>query len=163
MATMATSTVPTFSEVNRKQAFDGWMQELALEATCGYYDLEMFLEDLADYLRPEMEKMLEGKDANILFWWSVRVNYNRPWAIDVGVDGCFGFPDDEDDEDHAMTVYLDSGKIQVRNRGQLAAKMKEAIQLILQKHNGPIRGETNLVLESIGDVCFKVINNSKKV
>ena len=66
--TTATPTTPTFSEVNRKQAFDGWMQEVALEATIQDYDLEMFLDDLADYLRPEMEKMLEGKDGNILFW-----------------------------------------------------------------------------------------------
>ena len=75
MANMATPTMPTFNEVNRKQAFDGWMQEVALESTCGYHDLEMFFDDLADFLRSEMEKMLEGKDVNILFWWSVRVNY----------------------------------------------------------------------------------------
>ena len=128
--TTATATTPPFSEVNRKQAFDGWMQEVALEATCDYYDLEMFLEDLADYLRREMEKMLEGKDANILFWWSVRVNYNRPWARDDDdeddEEDCFGLHDDEDDEHHGTSVYIHSGKLQVRNRGQLAVKMEEA-------------------------------------
>ena len=146
MATMttttATATMPPFSEVNRKQAFDGWMQEVALEATSQYYDLEMFLDDLAEYLRPEMEMMLEGKDGNILFWWSVRVNYDDPRG-DVDEDDeedCFGLNDDEDDEHQGMSVYLHSGKLQVRNRGQLAGKMQEAKQLILQRNNGPIRG-----------------------
>ena len=124
----------------------------------------MFLDDLADFLRPEMEKMLEVKDAYILFWRSVRVNFYDPRARDVDEDeeDCFGLNDDEDDEHHGTSVYLHSGKLQVRNRGQLAAKMEEAKQLILQKHNGPIQGKTNLVLESIGDVCFNVINNPKK-
>ena len=171
MATMTTTTttsiatMPSFNEVNRKQAFDGWMQEVALESTCGYHDLEMFLDDLADYLRPEMEKMLEGKDANILFWWSVRVNYYDPRASDVDEDDeddCFGLNDDEDDEHQGTSVYLHSGKHQVRNRGQLVGKMEEAKRSILQKNNGPIRGKTNLMIESIGDICFKVINNAKK-
>ena len=163
--TAAIATMPSFNEVNRKQAFDGWMQEVALESTCGYHDLEMFLDDLADYLRPEMEKMLEGKDANILFWWSLRVNYYDPWTRDDDEDDeedCFGLNDNEDDEHQGMSVYLHSGKLQVRNRAQLTGKMEEAKRLILQRNNGPIRGKTNLVLESIGDVCFKVINNAKK-
>ena len=62
-----------------------------------------------------------------------------------------------------MSVYLHSGKLQVRNRGQLARKMEEAKQLILQRNSGPVRGNTNLVIESVGDVCFKVINNANKV
>ena len=125
----------------------------------------MYLDDLAEYLRPEMEQMLDGKDGGILFGLSVRVNYNGPWARDVDEDeeDCFDLHDDEDDEDHAMSLYLHSGKLQVRNRGQLAGKMEEAKQLILQSNNGPIRGKTNLVIESVGDVRFKVINNAKKV
>ena len=126
----------------------------------------MFLDDLTEYLRPEMENMLEGKDGNILFWWSVRVNYNGPWVRDVDEDDeedWFGLHDDEDDEHHAMSVYLHSGKLQIRNRGHLAGKMQEAKQLILQRNSSPIRGKTNLVIKSVGDVCFKVINNTKKV
>ena len=162
--TTATPTTPTFSEVNRKQAFDGWMQEVALEASSQYYDLEMYLDDLTEYLSPQMEKMLDGKDGGILFWWSVRVNYNRPWARDVDEDDeedCFGLHDDED-EDHAMTVYLHSGKLQVRNRGQLVGRLEEAKERILERNSGPIRGRTNLYIESIGDVCFNLVNNTKK-
>ena len=123
------------------------------------------MDGLADYLRPEMEKMLEGKDANILFWWSVRVNYYDPRASDDEDDeeDCFGLNHDENDEHQGASVYLNSGKLQVRDRGQLVGKMEEAKQLILQKNNGPIRGKTNLVIESIGDVSFKLINNTKKV
>ena len=126
----------------------------------------MFLDDLAEYLRPEMEKILEWKNGNILFWWSVRVNSNGPWARDVDEDDeedWFGHHDDEDDEHHALSVYLHSDKLQVRNRGQLTVKMEEAKQLILQTKSGPIRGKTNLVIKSVGDVCFKVINNANKV
>ena len=63
--TTATPTPTTFSEVNRKQAFDGWMQEVALEASKQYNGLELYLDDLIEYLRPEMEKMLDGKDGGI--------------------------------------------------------------------------------------------------
>ena len=108
--------------------------------------------------------MLEGKDANILFWWSVRVNYDDPRGDvdDDDEEDCFGLHDDEDDEQDATSVYLHSGKLQVRNRGQLVGKIEEAKRSILQKNNGPIRGKTNLMIESIGDICFKVINNAKK-
>ena len=119
------------------------MQEVALEASKQYNDLKLCLDDLTDYLRPEMEKMLDGKDGGLQFWWSLRVNYNGPWARDVDEDDeedWLGLHDDEDDEQDAMSVYLHSGKLQVRNRGQLAGKMEEAKQLILQRNNGPIRG-----------------------
>ena len=44
-ATPATTT-STLSEVNRKQAFDGWIQEVAFEASKQYKDLELFLDEL---------------------------------------------------------------------------------------------------------------------
>ena len=95
----------------------------------------------------------------------MRVNYYDPRASDVDEDDeddCFGLNDDEDDEHQGTSVYLHSGKHQVRNRGQLVGKMEEAKRSILQKNNGPIQGKTNLMIESIGDICFKVINNAKK-
>ena len=99
------------------------------------------------------------------YFGGLRVNYYDPWTRDDDEDDeeyCFGPNDDEYDEHQGMSVYLHSGKIQVRNRGQLAGKMEEAKRSILQKNNGPIQGKTNLVIETIGDVCFKVINNAKK-
>ena len=53
-ATRITPTTSTISEVNRKQAFEGWIQEVALEASKQYNDLEFFLDDLIEDLRPEM-------------------------------------------------------------------------------------------------------------
>ena len=124
------------------------------------------MDDIIEYLRPEMEKMLGGNDGGILFCWSVRVNYNGPWVRDVEQDGDeqeVGLNDDQDDEHDAMSVYLHSSKIQVRNGGKLARKMQEANQVILQRNIGPIRGETNLLIESVGDGCFNVINNANKI
>ena len=124
--TTATPRTSTFNEVNRKQAFDGWIQEVAVEASKQYNDLELYLDDLTEYLRPEMEKMLEGKDRNILFWWSVRVNYNGPWARDVDEDDeedWFGLPDDEDNEHHAMSVYLHSGSVGLTTSGPMLRKI----------------------------------------
>ena len=100
------------------------------------------------------------------YFGGLRVNYYDPWASDDDdeddEEDCFGLNHDEDDEHQGMSVYLHSGKLQVRNRGQLVGKMEEAKQLILQKNNGPIRGKTNLYIKSIGDVCFKVIDNTRK-
>ena len=68
------------------------------------------------------------------YFGGVRVNYKGPWARDVDEDDeedWFALHDDEDDEHDAKSVYLHSGKLQVRNRGQLAWKMEEVKQLIL--------------------------------
>ena len=71
--------------------------------------------------------------------------------------------DDDDDDDDETPVYLHSGKVQIQNRDQLAGKMAEARQLILEWNSGSIRGKSNLVIESIGDVCLKVVNNANKI
>ena len=71
--------------------------------------------------------------------------------------------DDDDDEDDETPVYLHSGKLQIQNRDQLSGKMAEAPQVIIERNSGSIRGKSNLVIESIGDVCFKVVNNANKI
>ena len=61
--------------------------------------------------------MVDGENGGILFWSRVRVNYNGPWARDVDEDDeedWFGLHDDEDDAHDAMSVYLHTGKLQVR-------------------------------------------------
>ena len=71
--------------------------------------------------------------------------------------------EDDDDDDEETPVYLHSGKLQIQNRHQLPDKRAEARQLILERNSGSIRGKSNLVIESIGDVCFKVVNNANKI
>ena len=72
--------------------------------------------------------------------------------------------DDEDDDENDVTAaYLHSGKLQIQKRDQLSGKMAEARQLIFERNSGNIRGKSNLVIESIGDVCCMVVKNAKKI
>ena len=80
----------TFHEVERKQAFEGVVQEVLLAPSKQYNDLELYLDGLMEYLHPQMDKMLRAKGRGMVFWWSVQVNYNTPLAKDV----------EEDDEQH---------------------------------------------------------------
>ena len=159
-----------FQEVNRKQAFNGLVQEVILEPSKQYNDLELYLDDLVEYLHPQMDKMLQSKGRGIQFWWSVQVKYSKPLMTTVDNDEeenwfrCHDDDDDDDeDEDDATPVYLHSGKLQIQNRDQLANKMDESRQIILERNSGSIRGKSNVIIESIGDVCFKVVNNANKI
>ena len=150
----------TFHDVERKQAFDGVVQEVLLEPSKQYNDLELYLNDLMEYLHPQMDKMLSAKGRGIIFWWSVQVNYNAPLVKDVDEDDeeqWFDLHDDDDDE--VRPVYLHSGKLQIPNTDFLAAKMAEARQIILERNSVSIRGKSNVVIDSIGNVCFKLVNN----
>ena len=48
----------TFQEVDRKQAFNGLIQQVDLEPSKKYSDLELYLGDLMEYLHPQMDKFL---------------------------------------------------------------------------------------------------------
>ena len=67
---------------------------------------------------------------------------------------------DEDDDEENIPVYLPSGKLQILNREQMAGKMEEARQIILERNSGSIRRKSNVVIDSIGKVCFKLVNNA---
>ena len=56
-----------FQEVNRKQAFNGLVQEVMLEPSKQYNDLELYLDDLVEYLHPQMDKMLQSNGRGIQF------------------------------------------------------------------------------------------------
>ena len=85
--TTATPTTPTtFTEVNRKQAFNGLVQEVILEPSKQYNDLELYLDDMVEYLHPQMDKMLQSKGRGIQFWWSVQVKYSTPFMKAVDYD-----------------------------------------------------------------------------
>ena len=95
------------------------------------------------------------------------MKYSTPLMKIVDYDddeNWFRYHDDGvDDDDDETPVYLHSGKLQIQNREQLSDKMTEARQLILERNSGSIRGKSNLVIESVGDVCFKVVNNANKI
>ena len=94
------------------------------------------------------------------------MKFNCASARDVDEDDeehRFGLHDDEEDQHDAISVCLHSGKRSILNREQLAGMMQKAKQVILQRNSGPIRGQTNLLIESVGDVRFKVVNKANKV
>ena len=73
---MAATT--TFHQVNRKQAFDCLVQEAVLVPSKQYTDLESYMDELVEYLQPQMDKMLLAKGRGIQFNWSVQVKYSTP-------------------------------------------------------------------------------------
>ena len=82
---MATTTI-TFNEVNRKQAFDDLIQEVLLELSKEYPDLESYLDDLVEYLQPQMERLLRAKGRGIQFCWSMQEKYSTPMMKTVDND-----------------------------------------------------------------------------
>ena len=141
---------------------------MILEPSKEYNDLELYLDDLVEYLHPQMDKILHSKGRGIQFWCSVQLKYSTPLMKIVDYDDeenwfrCQDDYDDDDDED-ATPVYLHSGKLRIQNREQLEGKMSEARQFILERNSGSIRGKSNLVREARGDVCFNVVNNANKI
>ena len=163
--TTATPTTTSFNEVNRKQAFNGLVQEMILEPSKQYNDLELYLDDLVEYLHPQMDKMLPANGSGIQLCWSVQVKYSTTLMKTVDYEddeNWFGCGHDQDNDDE-KPVYLPSGKLPIPNREQLAAKIQEAHHIILERNSGSIRSKSNVVSESIGDVCFKVINQKNKL
>ena len=61
-----------FRELDRKQAFDGWIQQVDLEPNKNYKDLDLYLEDLLEFIQPSMEMILRVKSC-IFLWLSVHV------------------------------------------------------------------------------------------
>ena len=66
---MSMAAMTTFHEVDRKQAFGGFVQEVILEPNKQYTDLELYLDDLMEYLFPQMDGMLRAKGRGLIFWW----------------------------------------------------------------------------------------------
>ena len=144
---------PNFSVVEMKKAFGDMIQEVYLEPSKQYIDLERYLFDLTEYLQPELAKNLGDTDAGIYLFLSVDVKYYNPWQRHGNDD------DDELDDDEPFTLH--SGKLHIKNVEQLAEKLERAARNISVENEGPIRGMTNLVIDSIGNACYKVVKKSK--
>ena len=65
--TMAASD--SFHDVERKEAFDGFAQEMLLEASKPYNDLDLYRDDMMVYLQVQMDRMLRAKGRGIVFWF----------------------------------------------------------------------------------------------
>ena len=123
----------TFNEVNRKRTFNGLIQQIVLVPIKQYTDLESYMDDLVEYLQRQMDEMLRTKERGIQFSWSVQVRSSTPFMKTVDYDNeenwfrCHDDDDDDaDDEQYETPEYLHSGKLQIKNRLQLAARIAEA-------------------------------------
>ena len=122
------------------------------------------MDELLEYLQPQMDQMLRAKDRGIQFCWSVQVKYSTPlMTVDYDEEVNWFRCHDEDDEEYETPVYLHSGKLQIKNREQLAAKIAEARQRIIERNSCSIQDKSNQVSESIGHVCFKECNQNNKL
>ena len=63
-------------------------------------------------------------------------------------------------DDDGSPAYLQTGKLHITNRHKLSEKMKAPTQTILQRTSSSMLGNFNVVIESIGNVGFKVVNNA---
>ena len=120
-----------------------------------------------DSLHPQMEEMFLAKGVRIQFRWSVQVKYTTPLLKTVDNDEVENWfrchDDDDDDDDDERPVYLHSGKLQIQNRDRVSDRIAEARQVLFESNSVSISGKSNLGFESIGDVCFKVVKNAKKI
>ena len=68
--------------------------------------------------------------------------------------------EDDEDEDHVSPGYLQSGNFQILNRDHQAGKMAEVRQSILEPNQLSIRGNSNVVRDSILKGSLKLLNNA---
>ena len=92
-------------------------------------------------------KNLEEINVGIYIFLSVAVTYKSPWKR-------FG-NDDDDETDDVEPVPLHSGKLSIKNRDQMAEKLEKADRNSVE-NEGPIYGMRNLVIDPIGNACYKV-------
>ena len=117
----------TFHDVDRKQPFGCFAQELLLEPNKQYTDLELYLNDLMEYLYPQMDEMLPANGRGIIFWWSVQVKYNRALVRDADYDEVENlFPCHDDEDDEAMTMKRTAPSI--CTRGEYRSRIENSWQ-----------------------------------
>ena len=100
-------------------------------------------------------KNLGENGGGIYLFLSVDVKYNNPWQRHGNDD------DDDDESDDEEPLTLHSAKLYIKNLDQLAEKLERAARNISVENEGANRGMTNLVIDSIGNGCYKVVKKSK--
>ena len=131
----------TFLEVDRKEGFGGIVKEVDLKSRKEYHDLEEYVHDLSDYLKTVIEPIIKDKGA-INFWLSIEVTYTHP-TKEIKVD---------------RSIYLHTGKLVILRRSQLDEKVEQAMQVILQRNYGFIRGKSGLIIDTIRNARFKIVD-----
>ena len=131
---------------------------MVLEPTKQYTDLELYLDDMLEYLYRKMDKIFQLMVGSSYFSGvSKSKKHPRP-ASDVD-DNTYANSHEHDDEEN-NPFWLHSGKLLLSIRDQLAGKMAEARLIILERNSVSIRVKSKVVIISIGKVCFKLGNNA---
>ena len=115
----------TFHEMERKQGFGGFGQEVPLEPGKEYNALELYLDDLMEYLYPQMEEMIRGKGRGIIFWWSVQVKYSRSLMKTVDYDDEENWFRCQDDET-TMTLTMMRTARSICTRGDTRSRIENS-------------------------------------
>ena len=130
-----------FHEVDREEAFGGRIKQVDLQSSHPRAGLEEYTTELCEYLKDVIAELIEEKGP-INFWLSVRVNYSHP----------------ANEEKHDSPVFLHNGKIVITNRGEVGEKLEKAKMVILKRNSDSIRGKSGLVIKSIDNTRFKVVD-----
>ena len=92
-------------------------------------------------------------DHGLYLFFSVDVKYDNPLQRRGNYD------DDELDDEEPFTLHCE--KRYIKNLDQLVDKLERAARNISVENEGPIGGMTNLLIDSIGKACSKVVMKSK--
>ena len=130
-----------FHEVDREEAFGGLIKQVDLQSSNPRAGLEEYTTDLCEYLKEVIAEIIDEKGP-INFWLSVRVNYSHP----------------SNEEKHGSPVFLHTGKIVITNRDEVEEKLEKAKMVILMRNSDSTRGKSGLVIKSIDNTRFKVVD-----
>ena len=129
-----------FREVDRKEGFGGLIQQVDLQSRKQYGGLEEYLTDLTEYLKELIKPILKDK-GGINFWLSIQVIYRRG-SKEAKVD---------------RSIYLHTGKL-VIFPCVLEGKLKQAMDVILQRNYSSHRDKSGLIIDSIPSARFKIVD-----
>ena len=154
--------------MDRKQSFNGFVQDVLLEPSKESNDFELDFDDLIEELYRKMDEILRPNRRAVLVCWSVqgknsaRLMMNVDWDEEENWIGC-GDERDVDEDLETSAVYLHRRKLHKAIRDHLAARILRRDVIFLERNNDSIRGKSNGIIDSIGKVCFKIVKNPKRL
>ena len=130
-----------FHEVDREEAFGGLIKQVDLQSSNPHAGLEEYTSELCDYLKGVIDELIVEKGP-INFWLSVTVNYSHP----------------SNEAKKGRPVFLHTGKLVITNREEVEEKLQKAMMVILKRNSDSIREKSGLVINSIENTRFKVVD-----
>ena len=130
-----------FHEIDREEAFGGLIKQVDLQSSKPHAGLEEYTTGLCDYLKDVIDELIVEKGP-INFWLWVKVNYSHP----------------ANEAKKGSPVFLHSCKLVITNRDEVEEKLEKAKLVILMRNSDSIRGKSGMVIKSIENTRFKVVD-----